>query len=266
VTGSVSVTWWGHATATIEVAGRRILTDPVLTGRVAHLSRVAGPLPTPTALQADVAVVSHLHHDHLHVPSLRLLPPTVRIVGPVGTASVLTRSAPELARRVEEVAVGDVVEVGDVRVLVVAALHDGRRSPMSRHQGPALGFVAESDEHSSRVWFAGDTGLFPAMADIGPVDVAVLPVGGWGSTLGPTHLDPVDAAEAVRRVGARDAVPVHYGTFWATGLRRVRPASFQQHFADAGARFATELLTLCPHATAHVIAHGVTATIPGGES
>lgn len=257
---TTSVTWWGHATTTIELAGCRILTDPVLTRRVAVLTRTAGPVPASSALLADVAVVSHLHHDHLHVPSLRLLAPFVRIVAPAGTAAALRRSSPRLARRVEEVEVGDEVEVEGVRLIAVAAHHDGRRSNVSRHHAPALGFVAERD--GVRVWFAGDTGLFDAMTDLAPVDVAIVPVGGWGPTLGPTHCDPAEAAEAVRRVGARDAVPVHYGTFWPMGLRHVHPGGFARHFADAGTRFAAELAAASPQARAHVLAHGATVTLP----
>jgi L-ascorbate metabolism protein UlaG (beta-lactamase superfamily) len=254
-----AITWWGHATTTIELDGVRVLTDPVLTRRVAHLARVLGPIPAAAACVADVAVVSHLHHDHLHVPSLRLLPPWVRIIGPAGSVAALRRSSPRLARRVDEVVPGDVIELGTVRLLAVAAHHDGRRSAVSRHSGPALGFVVEG---SARVWFAGDTGLFQGMAAIGPVDVAVVPVGGWGSTLGPTHLDPEQAAEAVRRVGARDAVPIHYGTLWPMGLRQLRPAGYEQHVPHAGRRFATQLHQLCPDVRAHVLLHGETVTLP----
>jgi L-ascorbate metabolism protein UlaG (beta-lactamase superfamily) len=78
------------------------------------------------------------------------------------------------------------------------------------------------------------------MNAFGPVDVAVVPVGGWGPTLGPEHLDPGQAARACAAVRARHAVPVHYGTFWPMGLRRLHPNGFRdrferpaQHFADA---------------------------------
>jgi L-ascorbate metabolism protein UlaG (beta-lactamase superfamily) len=265
VSTTVSVTWWGHATTTIELGGRRVLTDPVLTARIAHLSRLGGSVPGRAALRADVAVVSHLHMDHLDVPSLRMLGASVRIVAPNGAARALSRSAPELARRVEQVGPGDVVDVDGVRLRAVPAEHDGRRSPVSRYHGPALGFVLEADGggNPQRVWFAGDTGLFDAMAEIGSVEVAVVPVGGWGPTLGPTHLDPAQAAEAVRRVGARDAVPVHYGTFWPTGLRHVHPASFRRCFTGPGERFADELAAACPGARAHVIGSGQTVLLPG---
>jgi L-ascorbate metabolism protein UlaG (beta-lactamase superfamily) len=265
VSPDVSITWWGHVTTTVELAGRRFLTDPVLTGRVAHLSRIGSPVPEGSARQADAVLVSHLHLDHLDVASLRLLDSDVRIIAPTGTARALSTRAPGLGRRVEEVDAGAVIDIEGVLVQAVPAAHDGRRSPVSPHRGPALGFILSAPHHDDvpQVWFAGDTGLFPAMAELGPVGIAVVPVGGWGPTLGPTHLDPTQAAEAVRRVGALDAVPIHYGTFWPTGLRRLHRSSFRDHFADPGIRFAHELATANPLARAHVLAPGGTVTIPG---
>src|SRR5580692_7672403 len=96
---SISVTWWGHATTTIAIGGRRILTDPVMGQRLGHLRRIGGPAPRLEALQADLVVVSHLHFDHLDVPTLRRLDGNVRIVVPQGAARVLRTSAPGLARR-----------------------------------------------------------------------------------------------------------------------------------------------------------------------
>ena len=264
----MSITWWGHATTTIALNGRRVLTDPILTRRLAHLSRIGGPLPGADAMRADVAVVSHLHFDHLDVPSLRQLTRGTRIVAPRGAVRALSHSAPDVAHRIEEVVPGDIVNLDGMRIRCVPAKHDGRRSPLSRFSGPALGFIIENDdaEMPTRIWFAGDTGLFAAMTQLAPIDVAVVPVGGWGPSLGPTHLDPERAAEAVRRVGARDAIPVHYGTLWPSGLRHVHPASFRRGFADPGTKFAAELARASPSATAHVISHGQTVTIKGSGS
>ncbi len=256
---TVSVTWWGHATATVEVAGVRVLTDPVLTRRVAHLLRIGGPVPTLFARAADVVVISHLHHDHLHVPSLRLLDRTTRIVAPVGAAKALQRWDSGLAIRVEEVDIGESVDVEGVRLTAVPAFHEGRRSPVSRHIGPAVGYVLAAPGVTT--WFAGDTGLFDGLGDIGPVDVAVVPVGGWGPTLGETHLDPTQAAEAVRRVGAAHAVPVHYGTFWPMGLREAWPDGLARHFSSPGKAFETALAQVRPAAVAHVLGQGETAEI-----
>jgi L-ascorbate metabolism protein UlaG (beta-lactamase superfamily) len=250
---AVKVTWWGHATTTIELGGLRILTDPVLHTRLAHLRRVSGPNPDVRARQADAVLISHLHADHLHIPSLRELGRGVRIIAPRGTAGVL-RSETRLLDQLEEIDVDGAVEVGGLRIRAVPAAHDGHRLPGSRHVAPALGFVLATTADS--VWFAGDTGLFDAMSDIGPVGTAIVPVGGWGPTLGPHHLDPAQGAEAVRRVGARDAVPVHYGTFWPVGLRRVHPPSYRRMFADPGARFAAALAQADPGSRAHVLGLG----------
>jgi L-ascorbate metabolism protein UlaG (beta-lactamase superfamily) len=258
---TVTVTWWGHSTATIELDSRRILTDPVLTRRIGHLSRIGGPVPAARAREADLVVISHLHHDHLHVPSLRLLGPKIPLLAPAGAWALLERIAPELAPRVREVSPGERLDVAGVHVRIAHANHDGRRSAMSRHAGPAVGYILERGGTS--VWFAGDTGLFAAMVELAPVDLALVPIGGWGPTLGPTHLDPAQAAEAARLVGAADVVPIHYGTLWPTGLRRVHTASFRRSFIDPPARFTEALDRVAPQSRAHVLSPGTSITITG---
>ena len=68
------VTWWGHSTCTIDDRGVRVLTDPLFCSRLGHLRRRRGPLPDDRSRRADLAVVSHLHADHLHLGSLSVLP------------------------------------------------------------------------------------------------------------------------------------------------------------------------------------------------
>jgi L-ascorbate metabolism protein UlaG (beta-lactamase superfamily) len=221
----VEITWWGHATCTVEDSDVRVLTDPLFARRLAHLRRRRGALPPPTAWHADVALVSHLHADHLHVPSLARLERGTRLLVPRGAL----RAVPGLRRlghlRITEVTPGDRVEVGGgVVVLVVPAHHDGRRLPVGRHRSPALGYVVEGE---ARTYFAGDTGLFDTMAEeVGPVDAALLPVGGWGPYLGEGHLDAGGAAQALARLAPGFAVPVHYGTYWPIGMDAVRPHEF----------------------------------------
>ncbi|UYM04546.1 MBL fold metallo-hydrolase [Solicola gregarius] len=230
----VSLTWWGHATTTIEIDDVRVLTDPVLTRRLGHLSRIRGTKPATRARAADIVAVSHLHGDHLHVPSMKLVPQTAQVVGPRGSQAVLGGAE----SRVREVVPGDVVERDGLTIRAVPADHDPRRHSRSRISGPALGFIIERD--GCRIWFAGDTALFEGMAEFGPVDLAVVPIGGWGPTLEPDkHMDPEHAAQAVRLVGARYAVPMHYGTFWPTGLRHVHRPSFRRLFIEPAERFRT---------------------------
>ncbi|WP_020387201.1 MBL fold metallo-hydrolase [Kribbella catacumbae] len=219
------ITWWGHSTTTIEENGTRLLTDPVLTSRIAHVRRRRGPAPTAEAGRCDAALVSHLHADHLHLTSLPLIAPDAALVVPRGAAKLIqVHSGAVYADRCIEVAPGNQIRVGGLDITVVTAAHDGRRLPWSAYSAPALGFRVEG---APSVWFAGDTDLYDDLAaEAGPVDLALVPVGGWGPSLGPGHLDPVRAAEAVRRVGARAAVPVHFGTFWPIGCDWLKPELF----------------------------------------
>ncbi|MFD3733920.1 MBL fold metallo-hydrolase [Streptomyces sp. NPDC058632] len=246
----VEITWWGHATCTVEDAHTRVITDPLFARRLAHLRRRRGALPPPDARHADLALVSHLHADHLHVPSLALLAPGTHLLVPRGAH----RAVPGLRRlrhlRVSEVAPGDVLTAGDLVVRAVPARHDGRRLPLGRHRSPALGYVMEGE---ARTYFAGDTGLFDAMAEeVGPVDVALLPVGGWGPYLGEEHLDAARAAEALARLGARNAVPVHYGTYWPIGMDAVRPHEFH----SPGDEFVRRAAMQAPGVPVHRLGHG----------
>ncbi|MET8952512.1 MBL fold metallo-hydrolase [Streptomyces sp. NPDC004393] len=246
----VEVTWWGHATCTVEDSGVRVLTDPLFARRLAHLRRRRGAPPPPEAAVADLALVSHLHADHLHVRSLARLAPGTRLLVPRGAPG----QVPGLRRlgglRVTEVVPGDRVQVGDLVVRVVSARHDGRRLPVGPHRSPALGFVVEGE---ARTYFAGDTGLFPSMAEeVGPVDVALLPVGGWGPFLGEGHLDAVRAAQALAGLMPRSAVPVHYGTYWPIGMDAVRPHEFHA----PGQEFVRLAAERAPEVAVHLLAHG----------
>ena len=229
---SIAVTWWGHATATVETGRVRVATDPVLGDRLLHLKRYA-VTPAREAVDADLVLISHLHHDHCHVPSLARFDAEVPILVPRGGERLLAGIAGD---RVVPVVPGDVVERAGVRVEVLAATHDGRRHPWSRDRPPALGFRVEGEAGSW--WFPGDTELRDDMRELDPVDLALVPIGGWGPTLEDGHMHPEHGVEAIARVGARWAVPVHWGTFWPVALRRIARANHHRLFTTPGQRFA----------------------------
>ncbi|WP_188037283.1 MBL fold metallo-hydrolase [Actinotalea sp. JY-7885] len=217
------LTWLGHSTVVLDLAGARVVADPLLRRRAGVLRVVRGPGtagPEEWSRTApDAVVLSHLHHDHCDVPTLRAMRAAV-VLAPVGAGRWLTGRGVE---HVTELAVGQRHQVGGLVVTAVPADHGGRREPF----GPtaaAVGHLVESPDLT--VWLAGDTGTFagmariPAMAVRGVVDVAVVPVWGWGPRLGPGHLDPVRAAAAARTVGARVAIPVHWGTLRMSGMAR----------------------------------------------
>jgi L-ascorbate metabolism protein UlaG (beta-lactamase superfamily) len=233
------ITWLGHATVLIEADGARLLTDPLLRNRVAHLRRHAPQAPVPAPL--DGVLISHVHRDHFDKPSLR------RLAGPEVTL-VLPRGGAKLAHgvrfgTVRETGPDEDFSIAGAGVRAVRAWHDGRRRPGAAAL-PTVGYVVDG------IWFAGDTELADEMAELrGHVDVALVPVWGWGPSLGPGHLDPEGAARAVALVAPRVAVPIHWGTYYPYTLRpegqlEDPPRRFAAHVAEVAP--ATRVATLAP--------------------
>jgi L-ascorbate metabolism protein UlaG (beta-lactamase superfamily) len=204
---TTTLTWLGHSSVVVEMDGARLVTDPVLRRRVAHLTRQEA-VPVSAVGALDAVLISHVHRDHLDIPSLALIGHSVPVIVPLNDGAVLRRRGFD---QVIEVCAGDELTVGPLRVEVVPAEHGVvRRSVRARSR--AVSFVIHG---SRRVYFAGDTDLFAEMADVAPVDVALLPIAGWGPRVPAGHLDARRAAEALRLVRPATAVPVHWGTYHA---------------------------------------------------
>jgi L-ascorbate metabolism protein UlaG (beta-lactamase superfamily) len=148
---------------------------------------------------------------------------------------------------VREVRPGTEVEVGGLRVTATPAAHPPRRRPL----GPAAEPVGYVVRGSRSVYFAGDTDLFAAMGELqGAVDLALLPIWGWGSRLGPGHLDPQRAAAAAATINPAVAIPIHWSTF-ALGRparRAADPYRPAREFVALAARVApgVEVRVLAP--------------------
>ena len=200
-----TLTWLGHSCAAIRLDDLLIVTDPVLRGRIVHLRRKDRVDPSALA-GVDVVLVSHVHHDHLDLPSLDRLDLGAQVLVPTGAGGLLRRRG---FRFVREVVAGDEVDVGALRVRVTHAEHaPGFRLGTGRTQ--PVGYVIDG---TRTVYFAGDTDLFRGMGALGPVDAALLPVAGWGPRLPAGHLDPVRAVEALALIEPGLAIPIHWGTY-----------------------------------------------------
>jgi L-ascorbate metabolism protein UlaG (beta-lactamase superfamily) len=194
----------GHATVVVDLDGVRLITDPVLRPRVLHLRRVAS-VPADALRGLDAVLLSHAHWDHLDLPSLERLGKELPIVCPKGVSGLLRRKRFAHVTTLEE---DEEMGIGPLAVRAVHAEHDGGRGPLGA--SGELGFVITG---SQTVYFAGDTDLFDDLATFGPIDVALVPVAGWGAKVGPGHLDPTRAAEAVRLLKPKIAIPIHWGTY-----------------------------------------------------
>jgi len=229
--GKTRLTYLGHATVLIETGRLKILTDPILRQRVAGVLRSA-PIDLRSLEDGlDAVVISHAHYDHLHESSLRLLERSTRIIVPRGLGGIVGRLG---FKDVDEVRVGDALEIDKVVIKVVHAEHSGQRLPFVLTAG-AVGYVIEGDQ---RVYFAGDTDMYEGMAAIDAPDVALLPIWGWGPRLGPGHMNPRRAAEAAALLRARLAIPIHWGSLHPMGMRRLMPDQPARQFAEAVAELA----------------------------
>lgn len=215
---SPRIQYLGHATTLIELDGVRLLTDPLLRQRTAHLrrsSRIQNKRDLVSGL--DVVLISHMHWDHLDIPSLRTIPPGTIVFGPVGSTGVLRRAG---LMNVVEMRSGDRRALGPITVEATPANHEGSRPPFGP-DGEAIGFLISG---SRTIYFAGDTDLFDEMSSLtSELDVALLPIWGWGPSLGEGHLDPERAAIALTRLQPEHVVPIHWGTLCPIGLNWARP-------------------------------------------
>jgi L-ascorbate metabolism protein UlaG (beta-lactamase superfamily) len=245
---ALSITWLGHSTVLLEADGTRLLTDPLL---VPHIGPVRRVVPEPEPLTpVDAVLVSHVHYDHLDVPSLRLVPSPL-IVVPAGAGRLLRRRS---FSGIAELEAGDETTIGALTVRATPAEHKARRGLFSP-EILALGFLVSGP---SRVYFPGDTDLFEGMSGFAPgLDVALLPVAGWGPRVGAGHLDPARAAEALRHLRPRVAIPIHWGTYRRMGLPR-DPKTLREP-AELFARLAAEQT---PEVTVRILDPGESATIP----
>lgn len=243
---TTEISWLGHSTVVIRTGETWILTDPVLRGRMAHLRRRSPLRREDWPDRVDAILLSHLHLDHCDLPTLRRLGRDIPIVAPVGAGAWLRRRG---FRRVEELADGETISVERVEVTAVPATHSGRRIPF----GPTTATVGHVVRGGHTTYFAGDTDLFDGMASIDPgIDAALIPVWGWGRTLGTGHLDPERAAQALALLRPRLAIPIHWGTFHPLGTG-IRDRRFLE---DPPHRFAALASQLAPEVDVRVIEPG----------
>ena len=250
---AVELRFLGHATVLIDLPGFRLITDPFLRDRLGPLRR-HGPLPRPASIGSVAYVlVSHAHPDHFDPASLRSLAGAPLVIAPRGLGGRIRR----LGLAAREVVVGETVSLAPGWAVTAVPARHWRWVGAPR--AATIGYLVEGPGRSA-IWFAGDTARFRSMRALaGRVDVALLPVGSWGPHLSPGHLSSRSAAEVARDVGARVAVPIHWGTLYPIGLdrRHARPLT------EPGPRFARWARELAPNTDVRVLAPGEATTIEG---
>lgn len=245
----MQVRFLGHATTVLDIGQVRVITDPFLRGTLGPLQR-HGPVPDAASFDGvDVVVISHGHPDHFDPRSLAMLSGRPLVVAPRGLGTWLRGST---RGEIVELVAGERLTVGALTITGIPARHwIGPGAPRAVPMGYHL-------DAGARVYFAGDTGRFGAMADLaGQVDLALLPVWTWGPHLGPGHLGPRSAAEALVDVAPSTAIPIHWGTLYPRRLHRV----WRRPLDEPGDRFARYAAALAPSVEIRVLRPGAGTTI-----
>jgi L-ascorbate metabolism protein UlaG (beta-lactamase superfamily) len=253
----VRLIWLGHATALVEIEGKRVLFDPIWSERCSPSSLV-GPRrlhPVPIALDAlpplDVVVISHDHYDHLDmatIQSLAALQP-VPFVVPLGVGAHLERWGVPPARIIE-LDWDESAAVAGLALTATAARHfSGRR----RQDNSTLWASWVVAGHQRRVFYTGDSGYFDGYHTIGaqhgPFDATLIQIGAYSPYWPDIHMTPEEGVATHLAVRGNLLVPVHWGTFtlamhtWAEPVERLSIEA-----ATRGARIAVprpgELITV----------------------
>lgn len=233
------VTWLGHSTLLIELDGRTFLTDPVWGERTSPYTWAGPkrfyepPLPLDEVPHVDAILISHDHYDHLDYPTIqKLAKKDVSFIVPLGVGEHLAYwGVPE--GRIREVDWWSEVDLGGVTVACVPARHASGRTLLDRDKTLWAGYALVGPRH--RVYFSGDTGLFPDMLRIGerfgPFDLTLIEAGAYNQAWPDWHLGPEQTVRAHRWVRGKALLPIHWGLFdlayhsWTEPMERVLAAA-----------------------------------------
>ncbi|HVW22073.1 MAG TPA: MBL fold metallo-hydrolase [Opitutaceae bacterium] len=229
----VSATWIGHSTFLLRTAGASWLTDPVFSetvgpSRMLGLRRTVAPaLPLASLPRIEGVLLSHDHYDHCDLPSLRALAaPGTAVVAPLNYGFLRAAGA---AAELVELDWWQACEPGpQFHLRLVPAQHWCRRLPFGTNLRLWGGFFLRAGGRS--VYFAGDTGYDPQLfAEIrrrcGSPDLALLPIGAYEPRwfMRDAHMNPAEAVQAHRDLGARRSAAMHWGTFGLADEPREAP-------------------------------------------
>lgn len=217
------VTWLGHSTLLVEIDGKNLLLDPVWGERASPFTWAgpkrfhAPPLAIDELPSIDAVLISHDHYDHLDYRTISSLGNNIpRYVVPLGVGSHLEAwgISPEC---IVELDWWGEVSIGELRLIATPARHFSGRSVLMADQNKTLwsGWAMISPKH--RVYYSGDTAMFPGFANIGkrlgPFDLTMIETGAYSALWADVHLGPEQAMQAHVAAAGKVFMPVHWGTF-----------------------------------------------------
>lgn len=237
--GTIQLTWIGHSTFLIQVAGLNILTDPIFSDRASPVKFIGPRRFTPPALRQEdlpaiqAAMISHNHYDHLDEDSVKRLGNRVKFFVPLGLSKWFQAAGLD---SVTELDWWQVTEFGPIRLHCVPAQHFSMRTLFDANKTLWAGWVLETPV--GKIFFAGDTGYSPDFREIGqrlgPMRLSLIPIGGYMPRwfMQPMHLNPREAVLVHQDVRSHESIGMHWGTFKLTEEPVGEPPLFLQKALD----------------------------------
>jgi len=234
------VTWMGHSSSLIEMAGMRVLIDPVWDERAAPVQFAgpkrffAAPLKLEELPRVDVVLISHDHFDHLGAGTVRRLAGLqaaagARWVTSLGVGAILQGWGIG-AGRITELDWTETVRVGELAITAVPSRHFSGRSLFNRFETLWSSFVLAGPQH--KVYYGADSGEWAGFEEIGreygPFDLTMLEIGAYDALWSEIHMGPDGAARSFLQMGGTGLLmPIHWGLFdlalhaWRQPIERI---------------------------------------------
>lgn len=217
------IAWLGHAGVLIEIDGKRILVDPVLSDRASPFT-FAGPkrfhpppVDIPKLAGIDGVVITHNHYDHLDKATiLPLSKQATRFFVPLGNEGQLKYwKIP--ADQINQLDWWQEAQLGDIKIVATPSRHYSNRGTFDYKKTLWASWSIIGPKH--RVFVSGDTGYAKLFTDIGekfgPFDFSVIKVGAYGpgQSWNDVHMTPEKAVQVHLDVKGKHMLPVHWATF-----------------------------------------------------
>ncbi len=226
----IAVTWIGHATVLLQIAGINILTDPHLRDRASPISFLGPKRQQPPGIPFEdlpaihYVLISHNHYDHLDEDTVQKLMSSHKplFLVPLGVQHWFKKNINGAIidgdkRNVIALDWDEKYSNNNLEFHFLSVQHWSARTPFDRCETLWGSWAVINDKFS--FWFSGDLGYSKDTIDIGKrfggFDLAAIAIGAYEPRwfMKKFHINPKESIQVMKDIGAKQAFGIHWGTF-----------------------------------------------------